>query len=202
MKKQKKLLNRYKEIDLHEKVYFTKYLDDIHECLLHSTRIFSRPAITHVCLHGNNDTKTNRVVKKIKNKFPEAIIILKQEKIHNKSIHFHLVIIYEHTNIHPSSILKRLYSLVMVDRSKKKQLVSYDVMDSNKCKTYTNHKELNYNKYDVWFNSEEERMKYSGKGKTYVIISKEKFNKIYCWISYLAKEDTSYNTRSLLKYYP
>jgi hypothetical protein len=153
-------------------------------------------------LHGNDDTKTNRVIKKIKDKFPNCILLVKQEKTLMRPIHFHLIIIYEHSKTHPASILKKINTLVTIDRSKVKQLVSYDIMESDKCKNYFNYKNLEFDKFDVWLEAKEERMSYGGKSKTYLLITKNKLDKIFCWISYLAKVETSYNKRSLLIYHP
>ena len=127
---------------------------------------------------------------------------MKQEKTDNKSIHYHLIIIYDHKKRHPATILKSIAKLITADRSKKKQLSGYDVMDSNKCITYSNYQNLNYEKYDVWFKSTDQREKYSGKPKTYVTITDNNLNKVFCWISYLAKVESSYGTRSLMVYDP
>ena len=159
-------------------------------------------SVCHICITIDADTGTNFYTRLFKKVFSGCVYVLKRENSagsfndnelgvgDSKGEHMHLFVLFPSgTSISIESFTKRLKDLIVkVNRNKYKprRLRNFNVVNS-KVRSWVDPSYLE--KYDVWFNSLEERRE-STKLKRNIVLKPDNLGKVLRWMSYLAKKET------------
>lgn len=196
------LFTKSKNKEEDKRKYNTSYLYQIH------TQVFDTKfidwEIAHICITIDDQRSTNDYTKAFKYVFEDCLYILKRENSSesfndneldiddHKGEHLHLFVFYDPSVRSTASFRKRLLDL----RKKRNKLFApkfirnFKIVDS---KTAPFISESWLEQYDCWFESLEERRdaEYRNQPKSYVSISEDKLTKIFTWIAYVAKAETT-----------
>ena len=160
-------------------------------------------SVCHVCITIDGGTPTNFYTRLFKGVFNGCVYILKRENsggsfndnamgvADSKGEHLHLFVFFPGGgSISVASFSKRLKDLISkVNKNKyrPKRIRNFNIVDS-RVKDWVDPDYLE--KYDVWFDSLQERREFEG-SKREIVLKPDNQERVFRWVSYLAKNETA-----------
>lgn len=198
---------RYREFTLNmgvtkDRQYNKEYLSLIYDLVVGGG--YFGWSVCHICITIDEGTETNFYTRHFKRVFDGCLYVLKRENSKgsfnenafdvedSKGEHLHLFVIFPGGSRSVSSFSKMLKDLIRrVNKNKyrSKRIRNFNIVNS-RVKSWVAPEYLE--KYDVWFDSLEERKK-STKVKREVVLGEANVGKVFRWMSYLAKRETATN---------
>ena len=180
--------------------YNSEYLSLLYD-LLTDERYLGFSAC-HICVTIDAGTPTSFYTRLFKSVFAGCVYVLKRENSagsfddnelmvsDSKGEHLHLFVIFPgDSSISTFSFTKRFKDLIpKVNRNKyiARRIRNFNIVNS-KVKGWVWPEYLD--KYDVWFDTLDERKEFAGVKKE-VVIKRENLERVFRWASYLAKDET------------
>lgn len=180
--------------------YKEEYLSLIYDLVM--DKKYLGYSVCHICITIDGDTPTNFYTRLFKSTFRGCVYILKREDsggsfndnamgvTDSKGEHLHLFVFFLGSSVSVESFSKRLKDLISkVNKNKyrPRRIRNFNIVDS-RVKDWVNPDYLE--KYDVWFDSLDDRKRFEGSPKRVVVLKPGNLEKVFRWVSYLGKNET------------